>query len=272
MAYYRQIYTTFWTDAKVADDFTPEDKYFYLYLLTNAHTNLSGCYEISKKQISNDTGYTIEVVTRLLDRMQNVHEIAAYSDDTKEVLLYNWHKYNWSKSYKVLKGVANEYERIKNPDFRQEIYNLLSDYGYETDTLSIPYTYPMHTSVTVTVSNTVTDTVNNTDTEVETSFDKFWKVYPKKVGKKEAKKAFDRAKKTVDADTMMQAVLAQKESSQWTRDNGRYIPNPATWLNQGRWDDEIQTEPKTPKLKNAPSQSHGYTEDEWAELRRRAKE
>lgn len=273
MAYYRQIYTTFWTDAKVADDFTPEDKYFYLYLLTNAHTNLSGCYEISKKQISVDTGYTIDVVTRLLDRMQNVHEIAAYSDSTKEVLLYNWHKYNWSKSDKVLKGVANEYERIKNPEFRQEIYNLLADYGYKTDTLSIPYAYPMHTSVTVTVSNTVTDTVSDTvsDTEVETSFDKFWKAYPKKVGKKEAKKAFDRAKKTTDVDTMIQAVIAQKGSSQWARDNGRYIPNPATWLNQGRWDDELQAEVK-PKLKNAPSMSHGYTEDEWAELRRRAKE
>ena len=262
MAYYRQIYTTFWTDAKVADDFTPEDKYFYLYLLTNAHTNLCGCYEISKKQISNDTGYTIDVVARLLDRMQNVHGIAAYSDSTKELLLYNWHKYNWSKSDKVLKGVASEYDRIKCPEFRQEIYDLLSEYGYPIDTLCIPYTYPMHTSVTVTVTNTVTDsntdTVsnNNSNDDIEiiddeviiTDFDRFWEEYPKKVGKKEAKRAFERAKKTTDAETMIRAVIAQKSSGQWKRDNGRYIPNPATWLNQGRWDDEIQVE-KTMKEK-----------------------
>ena len=264
MAYYRQIYTTFWTDSKVADDFTPEDKYFYLYLLTNAHTNLAGCYEISKKQISNDTGYNVEVVTRLLDRMEHVHGIALYSDDTKEVFLVNWHKYNWSKSEKVLKGVASELERVKCQEFQQNIIRLLEQYGYPIDTLCIPYAYPMHTSVTVTDTVTV---INN-----NTAFDEFWSEYPRKVGKKDAKRAFEKALKSADAETMIRAVKAQKSSGQWTRDGGRYIPNPATWLNQGRWDDEIQ--PAQAKTKTAPSSSmsHSYTEDEWAELRRRAKE
>ena len=40
MATYRQIYISFWSDTKVCDDFTPEDKYFYIYLLTNPHTNM----------------------------------------------------------------------------------------------------------------------------------------------------------------------------------------------------------------------------------------
>jgi len=78
-----------------------------------------------------------------------------------------------------------------------------------------------------------------------TDFERFWREYPKKVGKQDAKRAFTRAKKSVDADTMIRAVIAQKKSLQWTRDNGRYIPNPATWLNQGRWDDEIQTKGNT---------------------------
>ena len=52
MALYRTIQISFWTDTKIVDDFTPEDKYFYLYLFTNPHTNLSGCYEISKNQMS----------------------------------------------------------------------------------------------------------------------------------------------------------------------------------------------------------------------------
>jgi hypothetical protein len=37
---------------------------------------------------------------------------------------------------------------------------------------------------------------------------------------------------------MLEAIKEQKASDQWKRDNGQYIPNPATWLNQGRWDDE----------------------------------
>ena len=47
MAKGRLISTNFWMDGKVEDDFTPEDKYAYLWCLTNPHTNLCGCYEVS---------------------------------------------------------------------------------------------------------------------------------------------------------------------------------------------------------------------------------
>ncbi len=75
---------------------------------------------------------------------------------------------------------------------------------------------------------------------VNGSFEKFWSAYPKKVGKQAAKKAFDRVK--VPVETLLSAVKRQKCSAQWSRDNGQYIPNPATWLNQGRWDDELEPE------------------------------
>lgn len=70
-------------------------------------------------------------------------------------------------------------------------------------------------------------------------FDRFWTAYPKKVGKEAARKAFTKVKAPVD--TLISAVEAQKTSTQWTRDNGQYIPNPATWLNQGRWEDVLDT-------------------------------
>ena len=40
---------------------------------------------------------------------------------------------------------------------------------------------------------------------------------------------------------MIQAVEKQKQSTQWQRDGGQYIPHPATWLNQERWEDEVTT-------------------------------
>ena len=52
MAKGRLVSTSFWTDSKIVDDFLPEDKYLYLYCLTNPHTNLCGCYEVSVKQIA----------------------------------------------------------------------------------------------------------------------------------------------------------------------------------------------------------------------------
>ena len=72
------------------------------------------------------------------------------------------------------------------------------------------------------------------------AFDRFWSEYPKKVGKIAAKKAFERAIRKTTLDTLLTAIRRQKCGSQWSKDNGQYIPNPATWLNQGRWEDEVE--------------------------------
>lgn len=69
------------------------------------------------------------------------------------------------------------------------------------------------------------------------AFEEFWAAYPKKVGKKSAKKAFEKVK--VPLETLVSAIRRQECSSQWSRDDGQYIPNPTTWLNQGRWEDEL---------------------------------
>lgn len=69
-------------------------------------------------------------------------------------------------------------------------------------------------------------------------FEVFWQAYPKKVGKQAAQKSFAKAIKQTDLQTLLAAIERQKRGSQWSRDNGQYIPNPATWLNQGRWEDE----------------------------------
>ena len=61
----------------------------------------------------------------------------------------------------------------------------------------------------------------------------------KKTGKQYALKAWNKIKPTAELhERIMQAVDAQKRSDQWRRENGRYIPNPSTWLNGGYWDNE----------------------------------
>ena len=73
----------------------------------------------------------------------------------------------------------------------------------------------------------------------ERRFAAFWEVYPKKVGKEAARKAWKRVKPDAALyERILCAVDAAKGCDQWCREGGRYIPNPATWLNQGRWDDE----------------------------------
>lgn len=78
-----------------------------------------------------------------------------------------------------------------------------------------------------------------TPSKGEERFSVFWKAYPRKVGKEAAKKAFLKLKVTdSQLEAMLAAIEAQKRCSQWRRDGGQYIPHPATWLNQGRWEDE----------------------------------
>jgi hypothetical protein len=76
-------------------------------------------------------------------------------------------------------------------------------------------------------------------------FDALWTVYPRKVGKDAARKAFDK-RKPDDAlvAQMIQAVTVQRASPQWLKDGGQFIPHLSTWLNDGRWQDEPERAPQ----------------------------
>ena len=77
------------------------------------------------------------------------------------------------------------------------------------------------------------------DARASRRFDTFWAVYPKKVGKGAAEKAFERCHVTDELlGKMLDAITKAKNSAQWQEENGRFIPNPATWLNQKRWEDD----------------------------------
>ena len=162
MAIYRNVQLSFWTDNKVEDDFTPEDKYFYLYLLTNPQTNICGCYEVSYSQMTNQTGYNKDTINRLLDRFEKVHGMIRYCRETKEILIINWHKYNWSNSSRVITGIESVAKHIKCKEFKNYIYMVLDAKKNGTD---IEYQYSIETSVsdTDTDSDTVSDSITDTD-------------------------------------------------------------------------------------------------------------
>ena len=70
-------------------------------------------------------------------------------------------------------------------------------------------------------------------------FQSFWTAYPNKKAKPAALKAFTKLKPDAELlAEMLKAIEVQKQSAQWQKDNGQYIPMPTTWLNQRRWEDE----------------------------------
>jgi hypothetical protein len=138
MAVYRQVHVEFWQDGFVLD-LTPEEKYFYLYLMTNSKTTQCGIYELPKRIIETETGYARETVDKLLQRFVDYGKIL-YSEKTKEIMLLNWSRYNFINSPKVKACIEKELKTIKHKPFVINYSELVSkDYGYRIDTLSKDY-------------------------------------------------------------------------------------------------------------------------------------
>lgn len=73
------------------------------------------------------------------------------------------------------------------------------------------------------------------------NFEKFWSAYPKKTAKQQALKAFEKLNPDEKLlNTILSSLEQHKRSVQWTKENGQFIPYPATWLNGRRWEDETQ--------------------------------
>lgn len=180
MAIYRNVSLSFWEDNKIVDDFTYKDKYFLLYLLTNPHTNLIGCYEISVKQMSNELGLDKSEVEELLTRMEQVHQVIFYAGETKEVLIKNWHKYNWTKSEKLLKKVESLTKYIKSKKLRNYMEEILKKYMVS---IGYPYTMDTSVSVSVTVSDTVSDTDINNNNKNNNIFNNIFSTIEKNFGR-----------------------------------------------------------------------------------------
>lgn len=170
MALYRNIHLSFWQDTKVTDDFTPEDRYFYLYLLTNPHTNLCGCYEISIKQMANEMGYDAKKVGKLIDRFSFTHNLIRYARSERELLIFHWSKYNWTSSEKFRKPLLQEIQNVKTDDFREYLLKLFDgeNVKYGMDTVSGKEKYRIDTNcIDTTDTDSITDADNNILPEIK---------------------------------------------------------------------------------------------------------
>ena len=82
--------------------------------------------------------------------------------------------------------------------------------------------------------------MRTTETTGNPFFDRFWAAYPKKVGKEKARRAFEKVHPTEDQLVrMLEAITEQSRVYSWSKATWKYIPHPATWLNQKRWEDEV---------------------------------
>ena len=105
MAIKRIVSTEFWTDKKVVEQFTPEDKLFFLYLLTNPHTTQLGIYPFIPKVAAFEIGYSKDTVLSLIERFER-YEIIMFSNSSGEIAVKNYLKHS------IVKGGTPVYDLL----------------------------------------------------------------------------------------------------------------------------------------------------------------
>ena len=180
MGIYRNISTRFWSDPTIVQTYTPEDKFFFMYLLTNEHTTLCGTITIGTKTMANEIGYSEDSIKSLIERHYKIHKTILYDQEHSEILIRNWCKYNWTSSPKVISSVYKQLRDISSPLHRKLVQELLEsiESGIEVNQCSIPYRYH---SVSDSVS--VTDNISNSSTNIDIE-----KPIPKRVKKDKSPK------------------------------------------------------------------------------------
>ncbi len=134
MAVYRHIHIDYWQDGFVLD-LTPEEKYFYIYIMTNSKTSQCGIYELPKRIIETETGYNRETVDKLLKRFEEYGKII-YCEESKEIFIKNWIKHNKISSPKVIKCVEKELKNIKSEYLVKLFLDECNRYQYPIDSFN----------------------------------------------------------------------------------------------------------------------------------------
>lgn len=274
MSVKRLVSTRFWQDGTVVDQYTPNDKYFMLYLLTNPRTRQCGIYLLPKKYIAFEMGLSLDVVLSLLKKFEKEYRNIIYDDKTQEVAVLNAMKHNIiTGGTPVSDLIRKELSTIQSSRLIQAVFDNMKDHWeasarkIDKDVLALfddeisrrhvecklnenenenEKSYGDTAHVLSHESSDVSSRKKTSKKQLnkvqDAQFDAFWASYPKKVGKQPARKAWDK----LDPDKVLfekikASIETQKKSEQWTKDGGVFIPNPSTWINQARWDDVLPT-------------------------------
>lgn len=285
MEVFTRIERGYWQDDFILE-LTPEQKFFYLYLMSNSKVNTLGAYVFPLTMSTVELGYNKETVLKLLDYFAQVGKII-WDETTKEVFLLNWPKRNWNKKTATLRALKKDFGALKSPVLREKISAMLSVFSSdstEESTEEQKGTNGNSEEQEGTNGNNgdiLAGRIENREKRIENrekekedagtgfdaaaAFEIFYKAYPNKKNVKTARTRWEKMKVTPELFAAIMAGLERaKNSQEWGKDGGAYIPHPATWLNGEGWKNEY----KPLRQAAAPKASSGNMPDPLAERRR----
>jgi len=135
-----------------------------------------------------------------------------------------------------INGIGKKYKFNKDFDEWDTVKENINRIGKTKSTVKVFRNQPLRKSVT-TKENITKENITKENTYRSNDFDRFWSIYPKKVGKQAALRAFKTHQKSIPPiEQILSIIDRQKQTDQWKRG---FVPNPATWITQGRWEDDV---------------------------------
>lgn len=238
MAVFRNVKTSFWTDDKVVNDFSPEDKLFFLYLLTNPHTTQLGIYPFVPKIAAFELGYSVEAVKVLMDRFENKYNMIKYSLETGEIAVKNYLRHSVVRGGNpVMDCLVREESEVKDKSLVIFIVNSIINIPTLNNTVIDFIKYIMNKEymndkdkeryVPVTEKSYAPDIDNLADK----LFNDVWKLYPKKRGKGSVSKMQKRRLLNVGYDNLAKCI--ERYKSDVNGKDMQYVKNGSTFFNSG---------------------------------------
>ena len=125
----RVVDSAFWRDSKVEEEFTPEDKYFMLFLLTNPATTQLGIYEMSIKNAAYYMGYSLDTVRSLIERFEKTYGVVIWSADTREIAVKNFLRHSIIKGGAPVRDcLIKEMKSVKNKTLISKVFSHIKQY------------------------------------------------------------------------------------------------------------------------------------------------
>ncbi len=181
-----------------------------------------------------------------INNTKKVQRMLGCSDDDMKILLSKNFVIPFDTGVCVIKH-WKIHNLIQKDRYKPTIYgehkeqlSLKDNNVYTLDTVCIQDVSSLEPQVSIGKASLVKASKSLDQQETEMYFEDFWYKYPKKTGKLAARKAWDKMKP--DILKVIDALNWQRETKQWQQEDGKYIPNPATYLSQGRFMDEAPTQ------------------------------
>lgn len=207
------------------------------------------------------------------------------------IMISNWQKYQNEEALARIRALANARQQRHRQKVKEQ---KLLESGESNVTGNVVGNVTCHEKCSyISISNISSSLSKEVDEDSKKKrsskkvsnekFERFYQAYPKKVSKDYALKCFEKINPDDELlETMLKAIERQKMTRQWQ--DKQYIPNPSTWLNQGKWKDEIPDDAlvghapqmsqkasssRNPKSHYNPDGTYDYQsglDDEWESL------